>query len=143
MNGRANKNRHVGLALQALVRPLLSEEVSVVAMVRVVRTRICHSRGEQHFLSAPNRGCPPELARCRASQVLLQREVKSLHHSYQASPRPGRCYFAVLFPSGIAEVQARTDPLSASAPVACRSREAGGFSSGTAQRTPVRVRVSR
>ena len=40
MNGRANKNRHLGLALQALVRPLLSEEVSVVAMVRVVRTRI-------------------------------------------------------------------------------------------------------
>src|SRR5437667_5654170 len=70
-------------------------------------------------------------------------KFKSLHHSYQASPRPGRCYFAVLFPSGIAEVQARTDPLSASAPVACRSREAGGFSSGTAQRTPVRVRVSR
>src|SRR6266576_525471 len=94
-------------------------------------------------LSAPNRGCPPELARRCASQVLLQREGEPLHHSYQAPPRPGQCHFSLLFASGIAPFQAGTDPLSASAPVACRSREAGGFSSGTAQRTPVRVRVSR
>lgn len=86
-NGRANKNRHLGLALQALVRPLYPKKYPSSQWFALYARVFDTVEVNNTFYRLPTEDALQNWHR-RTPQVLLQHEGKSLHHSYQALRDP-------------------------------------------------------